>query len=80
MKHQERTQMNLLIINEDAVYIKKKIGSKFPELTIHAAADESEVGNFVEKADILLATSERRLCSLPPEGFMARRCPSWRFS
>jgi len=48
--------MNLLIINEDAVYIKKKIGSKFPELTIHAAADESEVGNFVEKADILLAT------------------------
>jgi len=47
--------MNLLIIDEDAGYIKKKIGSKFPELTIHAAADESEVGDFVERADVLLA-------------------------
>jgi len=47
--------MNLLIIHEEAEYIKKKIESKFSDLTIHAAADESETGDFLDKADILYA-------------------------
>jgi D-2-hydroxyacid dehydrogenase (NADP+) len=47
--------MNLLIIDDRVAYIKKQIGSKFPELNIHGANDEGEVGDFAEKADILLA-------------------------
>ena len=47
--------MNLLIVNEEAEYIKKKIGSEFPDLTIHAAAGENEVGDFLARAEILLS-------------------------
>ena len=47
--------MNLLIIDDRVDYIKKQIASKFPELTIYAAKDEDEVGDSVEKADILMA-------------------------
>jgi D-2-hydroxyacid dehydrogenase (NADP+) len=47
--------MNLLIIDERVAYIKKQIASKYPELIIHGANDEGEVGDIVEKADILLA-------------------------
>jgi D-2-hydroxyacid dehydrogenase (NADP+) len=47
--------MNLLIIDDRVEYIKKQIASKFPELTIYAANDENEVGDSIEKADILMA-------------------------
>ena len=47
--------MHLLIIDDRVAYIQKHIASKFPELVIHGANEESEVGDFAEKADILLA-------------------------
>jgi D-2-hydroxyacid dehydrogenase (NADP+) len=47
--------MNLLIIDDRVAYIKQQIASKYPELVIHGANDEGEVGDFVEKADILLS-------------------------
>ncbi|HUT72779.1 MAG TPA: D-2-hydroxyacid dehydrogenase [Desulfatiglandales bacterium] len=47
--------MHLLIIDDRVAYIQKRMASKFPELVIHGANDESEVGDFAEKADILLA-------------------------
>jgi len=47
--------MNLLILEQLANEYKKALQSNFPELTIHAARKEEEVGDFVEKTDILLA-------------------------
>jgi phosphoglycerate dehydrogenase-like enzyme len=47
--------MHLLIIDDRAAYIQKHIAAKFPELVIHGANDESEVGDSAEKADIILA-------------------------
>jgi phosphoglycerate dehydrogenase-like enzyme len=47
--------MNLLILERLADEYKKALQSKFPELTIHAATKEEEVGDFIEKMDILLA-------------------------
>jgi D-2-hydroxyacid dehydrogenase (NADP+) len=47
--------MNLLIVDDRVAYIKKQIASKYPELIIHGANDEGGVGDFVEKADILLS-------------------------
>ncbi|UCH08603.1 MAG: hypothetical protein JSV55_06430, partial [Deltaproteobacteria bacterium] len=47
--------MHLLIIDDRVAYIQKHIAAKFPELVIHGANDESEVGDSAEKADILLA-------------------------
>ncbi len=46
--------MHLLIFNVDAGYIKKVLEPKFPELSIHAIAEEEEVGDIIEKTDILL--------------------------
>ncbi len=46
--------MNLLILNHHAEACRKALESEFPELTIFATVDESEVGAFIEKADILL--------------------------
>lgn len=47
--------MRLLILNEEAEYIKSVLESKFPELTIHAASSESEAESFISEADILMA-------------------------
>jgi phosphoglycerate dehydrogenase-like enzyme len=47
--------MNLLVLYHDAFYVKKKLEEKFPDLTIHAATEEDQVGDFIEGADILMA-------------------------
>lgn len=44
----------MLIVHYDAAYIKKALEPKFPEVTIHAAADEGDVGDFVEEVEILM--------------------------
>jgi len=46
--------MNLLILDPFADEYKKALQSKFPEVSIHAARKEDEVGDFIGKADILL--------------------------
>ncbi len=46
--------MHLLILNQSAEDYKKTLEPKFPELSIHAVAKEEEIGNFIEKMDILL--------------------------
>jgi hypothetical protein len=46
--------MNLLILNPSATDYQKVLKSTFPDLTIHAAVKEEEIGNFIERADILL--------------------------
>ena len=45
--------MNLLIVNVNAEYIKSVLAPKFPELSIQAFAEEDEVGEAIEQADIL---------------------------
>jgi phosphoglycerate dehydrogenase-like enzyme len=47
--------MQLLILNPSAEDYKKVLESKFPELSIHAAAREEEIGDLIEKMDILFA-------------------------
>jgi phosphoglycerate dehydrogenase-like enzyme len=46
--------MNLLVIEAGAEDIKKRLKPQFPELSIHAAITEADVGDFIEKTDILL--------------------------
>jgi phosphoglycerate dehydrogenase-like enzyme len=46
--------MHLLILNPFAKDYKKILEPKFPVLTIHPATGEEEIGNFIEKAEILL--------------------------
>jgi D-2-hydroxyacid dehydrogenase (NADP+) len=46
--------MNLLILDPLADEYKKALRPKFPEISIHAAKKEDEIGDFIEKADILL--------------------------
>jgi D-2-hydroxyacid dehydrogenase (NADP+) len=46
--------MNLLILENRAADYKKALSSKFPEVVIHAAAQEAEVGKFIEETDILM--------------------------
>jgi D-2-hydroxyacid dehydrogenase (NADP+) len=46
--------MNLLILEQRAEAYKKALGPKFPDVAIHAAAQEVEVGKFIEETDILL--------------------------
>jgi D-2-hydroxyacid dehydrogenase (NADP+) len=46
--------MHLLILNQSAENYKKALAPNFPELSIHAVAKEEEIGNFIEKMDILL--------------------------
>jgi len=46
--------MNLLILDPRADEYKKALLPKFPEVSIHSAKKEEEIGDFIEKADILL--------------------------
>src|SRR4030042_4495080 len=47
--------MNILILEQNAEEYKKVLQPKFPEVSIHAAKEEDEIGDFIEKMDILLA-------------------------
>jgi D-2-hydroxyacid dehydrogenase (NADP+) len=47
--------MNLLILEQTAKDYERRLSSKFSQVVIHAAANEDEIGDFIEKADILLA-------------------------
>jgi D-2-hydroxyacid dehydrogenase (NADP+) len=46
--------MNLLILESRADEYERALRPKFPEVSIHSARSEEEVGDFIEKADILL--------------------------
>lgn len=46
--------MQLLILDQGAEDYKKALEPKFPEVSIHAAAREEEIGDLIEKVDILL--------------------------
>jgi phosphoglycerate dehydrogenase-like enzyme len=46
--------MNLLILDQRADDYKKALSPKFPEVVIHAAAQEAQVGEFIKEADILM--------------------------
>jgi D-2-hydroxyacid dehydrogenase (NADP+) len=46
--------MKLLILEQRAEAYKKALSPKFPEMVIHAAAQEAEVGKFIEETDILV--------------------------
>lgn len=46
--------MNLLILDHRAEDYKKALAAKFPEVSIHAVSREDEIGDFIEKIDILL--------------------------
>ena len=46
--------MNLLVIEAGAEDIKKRLEPQFPDLSIHAAITEADVGDFIEKTDIIL--------------------------
>jgi len=46
--------MNLLILEQRAEEYKKALSPKFPDVVIHAAAQEAEVGKFIEQTDILM--------------------------
>ena len=46
--------MKLLILHYEAPYIKEKLDKKFPNLTIFAATDEDQIGDFIEETDILV--------------------------
>ena len=49
----ESKQMHLLILNELSSEYKKALAQDFPELVIHPAANEDDVGSFIERAHIL---------------------------
>ena len=46
--------MNVLVLDKLAEGYKEAISEKFPELVIHAATSEKEVGEFIAQADVLL--------------------------
>jgi phosphoglycerate dehydrogenase-like enzyme len=46
--------MNLLVLNLLAENYKKALGQKFPGLVVHPAKNEDEIGDFIERMDILL--------------------------
>jgi phosphoglycerate dehydrogenase-like enzyme len=46
--------MNLLVLHPQAKDYGRVLKAKFPEIAIHAAAKEEEVGDFIERADVLL--------------------------
>jgi D-2-hydroxyacid dehydrogenase (NADP+) len=46
--------MQLLILNKDAEYMKRVLEPKFSGISIHAIASEDDVGDIIEKTDILL--------------------------
>jgi phosphoglycerate dehydrogenase-like enzyme len=47
-------EMNLLILESKAYETKRRLEPQFPEISIHAAISEAEVGDFIEKTDIIL--------------------------
>lgn len=47
--------IELLIVDPIAEDYKKALEPKFPELSIHAFAEEGEIGDLIEKIDILMA-------------------------
>jgi phosphoglycerate dehydrogenase-like enzyme len=47
-------KMNLLVLNLLAENYKKALEQKYPELVVHAAKNEDEIGGFIERMDILL--------------------------
>jgi D-2-hydroxyacid dehydrogenase (NADP+) len=47
--------MNLLVLNPLAEGYKRALEPKFPELVVHPAKNEEEIGDFIERTDILLA-------------------------
>ena len=47
--------MNLLIVDIHAENIKKALAPLSPKITIHAASTEAEVGDFIEKSEVLMA-------------------------
>jgi len=48
--------VNIFLVNDvlNVVKYKKALGTKFPEIVIHAAAKEEEVGDFIEVTNVLL--------------------------
>jgi phosphoglycerate dehydrogenase-like enzyme len=46
--------INLLILDQLANEYKKALQSKFPEITIHASSKEEDIGEFIEKVNVLL--------------------------
>jgi D-2-hydroxyacid dehydrogenase (NADP+) len=46
--------MNLLVLNPLAEGYKRALEPKFPELVVHPAKNEEEIGDFIEQMDILL--------------------------
>ena len=54
-KAEERLpKANLLILDNQADEYKRALAPKFPEVRIHAATKEEEVGDFIPKANIIL--------------------------
>ena len=51
---EEGLEMNLLILEQLAEEYRKALQPKFPEVVIHASKNEDEIGDFIEKMDILL--------------------------
>ena len=47
--------VNLLILDQFAEKYRRTLEPKFPELFIHAAKSKEEIGDFVEKMEVLLA-------------------------
>ena len=47
-------KINLLILDQLADEYKKALQSKFPEVIMHASLKEEDIGEFVEKANVLL--------------------------
>lgn len=46
--------MNVLVLDKLAEGYKKALNERFPELVVHAAVKEEDVGEFIGRADILL--------------------------
>ncbi len=46
--------MNLLVLNGLAHDYRKKLEKEFPDIAVHSAKKEDEVGDFIERTDILL--------------------------
>ncbi|HME45008.1 MAG TPA: D-2-hydroxyacid dehydrogenase [Syntrophorhabdales bacterium] len=57
--------MNVLVLDKLAEGYKEAISEKFPDLVIHAATSEKEVGEFIAQADVLL-------CSRISDGLMQK--------
>ena len=47
-------KINLLILDQHADEYRKGLQSKFPEIMIHASIKEGDIGDFIEKVNVLL--------------------------